>query len=92
MISSLDRTISNAKIKTVKLTVVVVLGHLFCSIPFVFIQLYAAWGEPDPDLSESLEFSLWKERTKECAGQHSAFALAKRRHFKLCSKSFAFLP
>ncbi len=39
------RTISNAKIKTVKLTIVVVLGYLCCSAPFVFIQLYAVFGE-----------------------------------------------
>lgn len=41
------RTISNAKIKTVKLTVVVVLGYLACSAPFVFVQLYTAWGNVD---------------------------------------------
>ena len=51
---SIYRTISNAKIKTVKLTVVVVLGHLFCSVPYVFIQLYTVWGNPTPEDSEFL--------------------------------------
>ena len=51
---SFCRTISNAKIKTVKLTVVVVLGHLFCSVPYVFIQLYTVWGNPTPEDSEFL--------------------------------------
>jgi hypothetical protein len=40
------RTISNAKIKTVKLTVAVVAGYLICSAPFVFVQLYTVWAEP----------------------------------------------
>ena len=40
------RTISNAKIKTVKLTVVVVLGYFVCSAPFVCVQLYTVWGNP----------------------------------------------
>jgi len=40
------RTISNAKIKTVKLTVAVVVGYLICSAPFVFVQLYTVWAEP----------------------------------------------
>ena len=50
-----DRTISNAKIKTVKLTVVVVLGHLFCSVPYVFIQLYTVWGNPTHAESELVQ-------------------------------------
>ena len=37
-----------------KLTVVVVLGHLFCSVPYVFIQLYTVWGNPTPEDSEFL--------------------------------------
>ena len=51
---SICRTISNAKIKTVKLTVVVVLGHLFCSVPYVFVQLYTVWGNPTLEDSEFL--------------------------------------
>ena len=33
------RSISNAKIKTVKLTIVVVVGYLVCSAPFVCVQV-----------------------------------------------------
>ena len=40
------KAISNAKIKTVKLTVVVVAGYLLCSAPFVCIQLYTVFGKP----------------------------------------------
>ena len=47
------RTISNAKIKTVKLTVVVVVGYLVCSAPFVFVQLYTVWGNPASKLRKS---------------------------------------
>ena len=36
--------ISKAKIKTVKLTVVVILGYIFCSAPFICIQLWATFG------------------------------------------------
>lgn len=46
------RAISNAKIKTVKLTVVVVAGYLICSAPFVCIQLYAAFGNPTINMSK----------------------------------------
>ena len=48
------RTISNAKIKTVKLTVVVVVGYLVCSAPFVFVQLYTVWGNPPSKLRKNL--------------------------------------
>ena len=41
------RTISNAKIKTVKLTIVVVAGYFICSAPFVCVQLYTVWGNPN---------------------------------------------
>ena len=46
------RAISNAKIKTVKLTVVVVAGYLICSAPYVCIQLYVVLGNPDSSISK----------------------------------------
>jgi len=49
------RTISNAKIKTVKLTVAVVAGYLICSAPFVFVQLYTVWAEPGESRQNALE-------------------------------------
>ena len=46
------RSISNAKVKTVKLTVVVVLGYMLCSAPFVCVQLYTVLGNPSPGVSK----------------------------------------
>ena len=46
------RAISNAKIKTVKLTVVVVAGYLICSAPYVCIQLYVVLGNPTINMSK----------------------------------------
>ena len=46
------RSISNAKVKTVKLTVVVVLGYMLCSAPFVCVQLYTVLGNPSPAVSK----------------------------------------
>lgn len=60
------RTISNAKIKTVKLTVVVVLGHLFCSVPYVFIQLYTVWGNPDMNMMASFSWLFWLFTLNSC--------------------------
>ena len=37
--------ISRAKIKTVKLTVVVIVGYILCSAPFICVQLWTAWDE-----------------------------------------------
>ena len=39
------KAISNAKIKTVKLTVVVVAGFLICSAPFTCVWLYVVFAE-----------------------------------------------
>jgi hypothetical protein len=44
------RSISNAKIKTVKLTIVVVVGYLVCSAPFVCVQLYTVFGTPSSSM------------------------------------------
>ena len=40
------KNISKAKIKTVKLTVAVIMGYILCSAPFVCVQLYAIFGSP----------------------------------------------
>ena len=42
--------ISKAKIKTVKLTVVVIVGYIVCSAPFICVQLWAALGSPPQDV------------------------------------------
>ena len=65
-----SRTISNAKIKTVKLTVVVVLGYLVCSAPFVFVQLYTVWGSPGSEIRESItdRGGLWEEGEAHAVG------------------------
>jgi hypothetical protein len=42
-----------AKIKSVKLTVTVILCYVFCSMPFICVQLWARWY---PGAQES---SLW---------------------------------
>jgi len=44
------RGISRAKIKTVKLTVVVIVCYVVCSSPFICAQLWATW---DPDAMQS---------------------------------------
>ena len=38
----------------VKLTIVVVVGYLVCSIPFISVQLYAVWGNPGSQTRERL--------------------------------------
>ena len=58
--------ISKAKIKTVKLTVVVIVGYIVCSAPFICVQLWAALGSPPQDVCKhkimilfvTLEFKL----------------------------------
>ena len=40
------KNISRAKIKTVKLTVAVIMGYILCSAPYVCVQLYAVFGSP----------------------------------------------
>jgi hypothetical protein len=55
------RSISNAKIKTVKLTVVVVVGYLVCSAPFVCVQVatsYTFFSLPLPERQNKLECLL----------------------------------
>ena len=52
------KAISNAKIKTVKLTVVVVAGYLICSAPYICIQLYVVLAQkPDMGLCKLAKVS-----------------------------------
>mgnify|MGYP001318735381 CR=1 FL=1 len=46
------KNISRAKIKTVKLTVAVIMGYILCSAPFVCVQLYAIFGSPSQGMRE----------------------------------------
>ena len=57
--SSSIKGISRAKIKTVKLTVVVILGYIVCSAPFICVQLWATFGSPSEAVSK---FRLIKMR------------------------------
>ena len=41
-----NRNISRAKIKTVKLTVAVIAGYIFCSAPFILVQIMVVFGNP----------------------------------------------
>ena len=41
-------TVSTAKLKTVKLTMVVVLSYVVCYGPFFVVQMWAAWDEHAP--------------------------------------------
>ncbi|KAM8795871.1 vasopressin V1b receptor [Eudromia elegans] len=43
------RTISRAKIRTVKMTLVIVLAYVACWAPFFSVQLWSVWGEDAPD-------------------------------------------
>lgn len=42
------RAISQAKVKTVKLTLVVIANYVFCYGPFFISQMWAAWDETAP--------------------------------------------
>lgn len=46
--------LSRAKIKTVKLTVVVIVGYIVCSTPFICVQLWATYGTPSPAVSKAI--------------------------------------
>lgn len=43
------RLISKAKIRTVKMTFVVVLAYIVCWTPFFFVQMWAAWDPAAPE-------------------------------------------
>ncbi|XP_051931454.1 isotocin receptor-like [Hippocampus zosterae] len=42
------RLISKAKIRTVKMTLVVVLAYIVCWTPFFFVQMWSAWDDAAP--------------------------------------------
>ena len=50
--------ISRAKIKTVKLTTVVISGYIACSAPFICVQLWQVWGKPP--LSVGMHAVKWR--------------------------------
>uniref|UniRef100_A0A8C5PE04 Arginine vasopressin receptor 1B n=1 Tax=Leptobrachium leishanense TaxID=445787 RepID=A0A8C5PE04_9ANUR len=49
------RTISRAKIRTVKMTFVIVLSYVICWTPFFSVQMWSVWDENSPD-SDSTDF------------------------------------
>eukprot|EP00095_Tigriopus_kingsejongensis_P010910 snap_masked-scaffold348_size200312-processed-gene-1.4 protein:Tk10910 transcript:snap_masked-scaffold348_size200312-processed-gene-1.4-mRNA-1 annotation:"vasopressin v1a" len=53
------RGISRAKMKTVKLTVVVIMGYIICSTPFICVQLWATWGRPSHAVMQSITWLFW---------------------------------
>ena len=46
--------ISRAKIRSVKQTVVVILGYIICSAPAILVQLWKAWIKGEQHLSKYL--------------------------------------
>ncbi|XP_025891825.1 vasopressin V1b receptor [Nothoprocta perdicaria] len=53
------RTISRAKIRTVKMTLVIVLAYVACWAPFFGVQLWSVWGEDAPrDESSDAAFTI----------------------------------
>ncbi|KAM3936068.1 vasopressin V1b receptor [Leptodactylus fuscus] len=47
------RTISRAKIRTVKMTFVIVLSYIICWTPFFSVQMWSVWDENAPDVDSS---------------------------------------
>ncbi|XP_077155620.1 vasopressin V1b receptor [Ranitomeya variabilis] len=47
------RTISRAKIRTVKMTFVIVLSYIICWTPFFGVQMWSVWDENAPDVDSS---------------------------------------
>ncbi|TRY61998.1 hypothetical protein TCAL_11530 [Tigriopus californicus] len=45
--------------KTVKLTVVVIMGYIICSTPFICVQLWATWGRPSHAVMQSITWLFW---------------------------------
>ena len=53
--------ISRAKIKSVKQTIVVILGYVVCSAPAIIIQLWKAWIKGEHQLSKCIFlYNCWK--------------------------------
>ncbi|XP_063300410.1 vasopressin V1b receptor [Pelobates fuscus] len=51
------RTISRAKIRTVKMTFVIVLSYIICWTPFFSVQMWSVWDENSPD-DDSTDFAF----------------------------------
>ncbi|XP_063813324.1 vasopressin V1b receptor [Pseudophryne corroboree] len=51
------RTISRAKIRTVKMTFVIVLAYIICWTPFFSVQMWSVWDENAPD-DDSSDFAF----------------------------------
>ncbi|KAM4701928.1 vasopressin V1b receptor [Discoglossus pictus] len=51
------RTISRAKIRTVKMTFVIVLSYIICWTPFFTVQMWSVWDENAPD-EDSTNFAF----------------------------------
>ncbi|KAE8623654.1 hypothetical protein XENTR_v10005686 [Xenopus tropicalis] len=51
------RTISRAKIRTVKMTFVIVLSYILCWTPFFSVQMWSVWDENSPD-EDSTDFAF----------------------------------
>ncbi|KAM8975202.1 vasopressin V1b receptor [Pelodytes ibericus] len=51
------RTISRAKIRTVKMTFVIVLSYIICWTPFFTVQMWSVWDENSPD-EDSTDFAF----------------------------------
>ena len=52
--------ISRAKIKSVKQTVIIILGYIICSTPAVGVQIWAVWYQPEEGLSEYIDIRTVK--------------------------------
>ena len=65
--------ISRAKIKTVKLTIVVILGYIVCSAPFICVQMWATFGSPSESVCKFSTVLL----VKNVRGQFAAFLAFK---------------
>ena len=49
-----ENKITRAKIKTVKMTVVIISNYMICWTPYFVIQMMSAWGYRPPELTDSL--------------------------------------
>lgn len=56
-------TISRAKIRTVKMTFVIVLAYIACWAPFFSVQMWSVWDENAPNEGKSVAYVRWARRT-----------------------------
>lgn len=52
--------VSKARVKTVKMTVVIVLAYIICWTPFFTVQLWSVWDVEAPTQSKKTKFSISK--------------------------------